>query len=246
VGDSTLADLQPRLEKVFASWKPGETPQKNIGTVQQQAKPVIYLIDKPGALQSMIFAGHIAPPTSDPDEITIQTMNTILGGNFGARINMNLREDKHWSYGAQSLFFGARGQRPFLALAPVQTDKTKESIAEMDKEFRGILGNRPVTADELAKAQSNETLRLPGSRETMNAVGASISSMIQFGLPDDYYETYAGKGRALKLSDIADVAHRVIRPDSMVWVVVGDRSKIEAGIRELGIGEIKLLDANQM
>ncbi|HLX44636.1 MAG TPA: insulinase family protein, partial [Bryobacteraceae bacterium] len=225
VGDSTLADLQPRLEKIFAGWKPGETPHKNIGTVQQQPKPVIYLIDKPGALQSMIFAGHIAPPTSDPDEIAIQTMNNILGGNFGARINMNLREDKHWSYGAQSLLFGARGQRPFLALAPVQTDKTKESIAEMDKEFRGILGNRPVSAEELAKAQANETLRLPGSRETMNAVGGSISSMIQFGLPDDYYETYAGKVRALKLSDIADVAHKVIRPDNMVWVVVGDRSK---------------------
>ncbi len=246
VGDTTLAEMQPRLEKIFAGWKPGETPHKNIGTVQQQPKPVIYLIDKPGALQSMIFAGHIAPPTSDPDEIAIETMNNILGGNFGARINMNLREDKHWSYGAQSLLFGARGQRPFLALAPVQTDKTKESMAEMDKEFRGILGNRPVSAEELAKAQANETLRLPGSRETMNAVGGSISSMIQFGLPDDYYETYAGKVRALKLSDIADVAHKVICPDNMVWVVVGDRSKIETGIRELGIGEIKLLDANQM
>ncbi len=186
------------------------------------------------------------PPTANPDEIAIVTMNNVLGGTFGARINMNLREDKHWSYGAQSLFFGARGQRPFLAFAPVQTDKTKESLAEIDKEFRGILGNRPVTADELAKAQANETLRLPGSRETMTAVGASISSMIQFGLPDDYYETYAAKVRALKLSDMADVAHKVIRPDNMVWVVVGDRSKIEAGIRELGLGEIKLLDGNGM
>jgi zinc protease len=246
VGDSNLADLQPRLEKVFAGWKPGDVPQKNIGTVQQQAKPVIYLIDKPGAIQSTIFAGHIAPPTANPDEIAIETMNNILGGNFGARINMNLREDKHWSYGAQSLFFGARGQRPFLALAPVQTDKTKESVAELDKEFRGILGNRPVTAEELANAQANATLRLPGSRETMNAVGASISSIVQFGLPDDYYETYAAKVRALKLSDIADVAHKVVRPDNMVWVVVGDRSKIETGLRELGIGEIKLLDGKEM
>jgi len=97
--------MQPRLEKVFARLEAGDTPQKNIGTVQQQAKPVIYLIDKPGAIQSTIFAGHIAPPTANPDEITIETMNNILGGNFGARINMNLREDKHWSYGAQSLFF---------------------------------------------------------------------------------------------------------------------------------------------
>ena len=81
---------------------------------------------------------------------------------FGSRLNMDLREDKHWSYGVQSLLWGARGQRPFLAVAPVQTDKTKESLEEMNKVFRGILGDHPVTADELSKIQANETLSLPG------------------------------------------------------------------------------------
>jgi zinc protease len=163
---------------------------------------------------------------------------------FGSRLNLNLREDKHWSYGATSLLWAARAQRPFLALAPVETDKTKESLAEMNKEFRGILTDHPVTAEELSKIQANETLSLPGSRETTNAVGQSINDLVQFGLPEDYYETYAGKVRALKTSDVEEGAKAIVHPDNLIWVIVGDRAKIEAGIRELGLGEIRLLDAD--
>ena len=100
-------------------------PKKNIATVEDQPKPVVYILDRPGALQSFILAGEIAPPKNNPNEVAIETMNNILGGNFGARINMNLREDKHWSYGASSFFWDARGQRPFVVFAPVQTDETK-------------------------------------------------------------------------------------------------------------------------
>jgi len=167
-----------------------------------------------------------------------------LGGLFSSRLNANLREDKHWSYGANSFLEGARGQRPFIALAPVQTDKTKESMAEMNKEFRGILTDRPITADELATVQANETLSLPGSRETVADVGQDILNLVQFGLPDDYYETLAGKIRALKPPDVADAAKTVVHPDNMVWVVVGDRSKIESGIRDLGLGEIRILSSD--
>ena len=157
---------------------------------------------------------------------------------------MNLREDKHWSYGVRTLLWGARGQRPFLVLAPVQMDKTKESLAEINKEIRGILGDHPVTADELSRIQANETLSLPGSRETLDAVGQSINEMVQYGLPEDYYETYAGKVRALKTNDVEDGAKAIVHPDNLIWVVVGDRAKIEPGIKELGLGEIRLLDAD--
>jgi zinc protease len=204
----------------------------------------VYLVDKPGALQSVIIAGHIAPPMNNPKEIAIEAMNDGLGGNFAARLNMNLREDKHWSYGAQSLLWPARGQRPFIAFAPVQTDKTKESMAEMNKEFRGLLADRSLTAEELAKIQANETLSLPGSRETIDSVGQSIADLIHFGLPDDYYETYAGKVRALKTSDVNDAAKAVVHPDNMIWVVVGDRAKIESGVKELNLGEVRLMDAD--
>jgi zinc protease len=171
-------------------------------------------------------------------------MNNILGGNFGARINMNLREDKHWSYGASSRLISARGQRPFVVIAPVQTDKTKESLAEINKELRGILSDKPPTAEELAKVQANETLSLPGSRETMAEVANSIETLVEYGLPDDYYDKFAGRVRALQVSDIEAIARRVVRPDNLVWVVVGDRAKIEAGVRELNLGELKFLDAD--
>ena len=243
-GDTTLGELTPKLEKLFAGWKSGDVPKKNIGTVEYPPKPVVYILDKPGALQSVILAGEIAPPRNNPDEIAIETMNNILGGNFGARINMNLREDKHWSYGAQSVLIGARGQRPFIVVAPVQTDKTKESLAEIDKELRGILGDKPPTQEELAKVQANETLSLPGSRETISEVGNSIETLVEYGLPDDYYEKYAGRVRALQVSDIEAAAKRVVRPGNLVWVVVGDRSKIEAGVRELNLGPVKFLDAD--
>jgi zinc protease len=243
-GDTTLAAITPKLEKLFAGWKAGQIPEKNIKTVQPPAKSVVYLIDKPGAQQSIIFAGNIAPPRANPKEIAMEAANDDLGGMFGSRLNLNLREEKHWSYGATSLLWEARGQRPFLAVAPVQTDKTKESLAEMNKEFRGILGDHPVTAEELAKVQANETLSLPGSFETLNALGQSIINIVRFGLPEDYYETYAGKVRALKSSDVEDGAKEILKPDHLIWVVVGDRAKIEAGIKELGLGEIRLLDAD--
>jgi zinc protease len=241
VGDTTLAEIKPKLERLFASWKPAQVPKKNVSIVSLPQKSTVYLIDKPGALQSVIIAGIVAPPQVNPKEIAMEAMNDDFGGMFASRLNLNLREDKHWSYGARSILWPARGQRPFIALGPVQTDKTKESLEEMSKEFRGILGARPITGDELSKVQANETLTLPGSRETQSEVGQSILDLVRFGLPDDYYETYAGRVRALQVSDLEDAAKTVIHPDSLIWVIVGDRSKIEAGAKELNLGDFHLL-----
>jgi len=244
VGDTTLAEITPKLEKLFAEWKSGDVPTKNVATVPLPSKPVVYVVDKPGASQSVILGGHTAVQPNTPQEIAIQAMNDDLGGTFSSRLNMDLREDKHWAYGAGSLLVGARAQRPFLIFAPVQTDKTKESLAEVNKDVRAFLTDQPVTSQELAQVQANETLSLPGSRETLNSVGGSITELIQFRWPDDYYNTMAGKIRALKTSDLDEAAKQVIHPDNLVWVVVGDRAKIEEGIRELGIGEIRYIDAD--
>jgi zinc protease len=244
VGDTTLKEVTPKLERLFAGWKSGSVPAKNVKTVPVATKSTVYLIDKPGALQSVIIAGVVAPPRANPQEIAIEAMNNSLGGMFGARLNMNLREDKHWSYGARTVLRDARSQRPFYAVAPVQTDKTKEALVEMNKEFRGIVGDHPVSADELAKIQANETLKLPGSRETLDALGQSIVDMVQFGLPDDYYDTYAEKVHALKTNDVNQAAKEVVRPDNLTWIVVGDRAKIESGVRELGLGEFHLMDTD--
>jgi len=244
VGDATLASIKPKLERLFGGWKPGDTPKKNISAVEPQQKASLYLVDRPGSLQSVIFAGHVAPPKANPDEIAIEAMNTILGGTFTSRVNMNLREGKHWSYGAFTFLWPAQGQRPFIAYAPVQTDKTKESMEELSKELRGVLSDHPVTDQELQTAQKNETLQLPGSWETDEAVNDSIREIVRFRLPDDYFATYPGKVRALGLAQVQAAAQKVVHPDNLVWVVVGDRSKIEEPIKQLGWGEIQFLDAD--
>ncbi|HUP19090.1 MAG TPA: pitrilysin family protein, partial [Gemmatimonadota bacterium] len=151
VGDVSMAELQPALERAFAGWEADDVPAKNVGPVERLADESIYLMDRPGASQSVIFAAHVASPKANPNEIAFETMNHVLGGSFTSRINMNLREDKHWSYGARTLVFDAAGPRPFTAYAPVQTDKTKESMIEIAREMRGIIGEIPVTADELDK-----------------------------------------------------------------------------------------------
>ncbi len=244
VGDITMAEIRPKLERLFRDWRRGDVPQKNLATVPQKDAAAIYVFDRPGALQSMIIAGHVAPPQNNPDEIAIEAMNTVLGGEFTARINMNLRENKHWSYGAQSLFWPAKGQRPFLVYAPVQSDKTAEAVAEIHAELAAIKGDRPATADELDRAKASRTLTLPGQWETAGAVLGSVSQIVQYGLPDDYFATYAGKVRALTLSDISRAASNVLYPDKVVWIVVGDRAKIEQGLRDLGFGPVREIDAD--
>jgi zinc protease len=243
VGDTTLAEVQPKLEALFGSWKRGETPKKNIGTVAVNPKPAVYLIDKPGAQQSLIIAGVIAPPKSTPNDLAINTMNTILGGAFISRLNMNLREDKHWSYGAGSFLPDAAGQRMFISYAPVQTDKTKESVLEMQRELRGILKDRVLTADELATAKTLLAQSLPGRWETAAQVSNALVESVQFHLPTDYWDTYAGRVRALALNDANAAAVEVVRPENLVWVVIGDRSKIETGIRELNLGTVQVIEA---
>ena len=242
VGDVPLEELRRMLEDQFGDWSgDGGLPQLELADVPMPERRTVYVVDKPGALQSVILAGLPAPPTNNPDEIAIETMNAILGGSFTSRINMNLREDKHWSYGARSLLLDARGSRMFMAYSPVQTDKTKESMIEIDRELRDILDSRPPEAEELSKAQRNRTLRLPGQYETKRSVLRAVRDIKTYGLPDDYFETYAGKVRSLELSDIQRAAKAIVHPDRMVWVVVGDLSKIEAGVRELGFGEVRRL-----
>ncbi len=244
VGDATMAELQPKLERLFKDWRSGGVPEKNLAQVAQKPGQEVYIMNRPGAIQSVILAAHVAPPKANPDEIAIETMNTILGGDFTARINMNLREGKHWSYGAGSLFWDARGQRPFIVYAPVQSDKTKESMQEIASELNGITSDRPATPDELDLAVKSQTLTLPGQWETNNAVINSIAEMVRFGYPDDHFDTYAGKIRSLNLSQVQAAAEKTLHPDKVVWVVVGDKEQIEPAIRELGFGPVREIDGD--
>jgi zinc protease len=171
-------------------------------------------------------------------------MNEIIGGSFTSRINMNLREDKSWAYGAFTILLDTKGQRPFIAYAPVQTDKTMESMAEVKKELVEYLADNPATPEEIAKVKDNNTLSLPGRWETSAAVLADIGEIVTYDLPDDYWDTYADGVRSVSAEQIAIAAEEIIKPENLIWVVVGDRAKIESRVRQLELGEITFLDSD--
>jgi zinc protease len=244
VGDVTLAELTPRLERAFAAWKPGDAPAKNITTVPGPASPQLYLLDRPGAEQSVILVGALVPPKANPDEYAYMTFNDVFGGSFSSRVNMNLREDKHWAYGAGSFAFDARGQRPWIIYAPVQTDKTKESVQEVLKELREVTTTRPLSADELDAAKDRMTRSLAGRWETGSAVSGAIEETVTFGLPDDYYASFAHRVRAVTPEAVAAAVGKAVSAQRIVIVVVGDRAAVEPGLKDLGLGAPRRLDGD--
>lgn len=243
VGDTTLAELMPLLEKHFGNWRgAGAAPQPQ--TLPEAARPAasrVYLIDQPGAVQANIYVGQLVPSTRDPAATRFEMANAVLGGDFMARLNMNLREDKHWSYGARSSLVNALGQRTWMVVAPVQIDKTAEAMAEIKREVGEYArGQRPATEAELARVQRVQTLSLPGAYETASAVAGTVAGIVRYGRPDDYVFRRKAEIEGLDLATLASVAG-TIDPDALTWVVVGDLSRIETPIRELGLGDVTIL-----
>ncbi|NVJ97177.1 MAG: insulinase family protein [Alphaproteobacteria bacterium] len=245
VGDITLDEAKEALEATFGDWAApaSAVPAKNITEVAMPEVGKVIIMDKPGSPQSLILAGHLFPSTGDDNYLTHEMANSILGGEFTARVNMNLREDKGWAYGAYTFTLDARGQRMWLVYAPVQTDKTKESIAELNKEFAGYLGDTPATQEELSRLVVKSTSEMPGQYETANAVLGSLLSNNRFGRGNDYVPSLKGQYETLTIDAIKAAAQDHIHPEKLVWLVVGDRAQIEAGIKELGLGDVEVWDA---
>jgi len=246
VGDTTLEEVMPLLEKHFGDWKGASAnpPRIEIPQVQRPDKPRVYLIDQPGAVQATILAGQVVPPTTDPGSIRFDVANSVLGGEFTSRLNMNLREDKHWAYGAYSFGSNALGQRPWMAFASVQIDKTAESLAEMDREVRQYTsGKAPPSEAEVAKIQASEIRSLPGAYETGRAVLGTLGAIVRYGRPDDYVFRRKAEIEALTPAQVAEAAAG-LDPDRLVWVVVGDLKQVEKPVRALGLGEVQVVDAD--
>ncbi|MBL4676128.1 MAG: insulinase family protein [Mucilaginibacter sp.] len=243
VGDIDEASLKTTLESKLASWKKKTVPKKNITTVPLPQKQSVYIVDKPDADQSVIFAAELAPSATDVNNKFYSMMNRILGGDFTSRINMNLREDKHWSYGSASVLLDAYGQGFFTGYAPVQTDKTKESLIELRKELTDVISKRPVTDAEFNKVRTNAILELPGRWEANSAVLSDLQSTLMYNRGLDYLNNYAESLQKFTLDDIRKSAKDIVKPDNLTWVIVGDRAKIEKGIRELNIGPVQVIDS---
>jgi zinc protease len=243
-GDTTMNALKPKLEQAFADWKPGNVPTTSMPEIKPFDRPGIYLIDKPGAAQSVIMIGQVGVPRDNPDYYALQVMNSILGGGGSARLFMNLREDKGYTYGAYSNFAFRRGAGPFTATAGVQTAVTKESIVEFLKELNGIRGAIPISRQEFETNKQSLIRSFPGNFETNGQIAGQLSSLVTFDLPDNYYNDYARNINAVTLEDVNRVANKYITPDKMAILVVGDKTLIEPKLREIdAIGKtIYLLD----
>ena len=168
-------------------------------------------------------------------------MNYAIGGSFTARLNMNLREDKSWSYGVRTRLGDAKGQRAMLVTAPVQTDKTSESMAEIVKEYAEYLSTQPITEDELAKGKASKTLRLPGQFETLGALKSGVSGIVTYDRNLDYLNQLPELLNQPTLKQVQAKAQKYIKPNQWTWLIVGDLSKIEEPIRALNLGEVKVI-----
>jgi len=242
-GDVAMGDVLPLLESGFGGWTSDAAPDAAAPPAIPSSPVRVILMDRPGAPQSNVVAAQLAPARGGPEELPFAVLNTVLGGGFVSRLNMNLREDKHWSYGARSMLFDRVGPRILSAGASVQTDKTAESLQEIHDEMVGIAGERPPTAQEIATAESTMTRTLPGRWETTGAVADSVVQIVTYGLPDTYFDGYADRVRAVTAEQLADAA-RAIHPDHLVYVVVGDLACVEEKVRALGLGPVTVLDAD--
>ena len=241
-GQEALAVLEARL----GDWKPAPNAPKlpAVPKVANPTQPRVFLIDQPGAIQSNVYAAQLVPPTGDAGTIDFDFANGVLGGQFSSRLNMNLREDKHWAYGSYSGARNTLGQRPWWASAAVQSDRTADSMKELQKEISEFAtGQAPAKPDEIAKIRAANTLELPGAYETAAAVLGQIASNQRYGRPDDYIVQYKARNEAIGAADVAKAA-ATLSPSSLTWVVVGDLSKVGDSVRALQLGEAVQLDAD--
>ena len=243
VGDITPAEIKAKVESAFAGWKTAPIAKKNSAIMQEPRKPIIYLIDKPGAQQSFIVAAGIGLRKADPREIAAEAVNDDLGGNLGSRLNLNLREEKHWSYGVRSRLWGTRNNQPFITYASVQSDKTGDAMNEIKREFAAIQSNHPVDDQELVQIKANQSMRLPASQETLDSLTQSIADLVQFNLPDNYFDLLYDQISALNTEKVREAATALIHPDKIVWVVVGDKAKLQINLREAGMSDVQVASA---
>jgi zinc protease len=200
--------------------------------------PAVYVLDRPGSAQTVIVAAHTTTPSGQSDDLALDVVMRNFGGIATSRLMRNLRLDKHWSYGVFGGVRNARGPRTFAIVTLVQSDKAKESMIEIAREIREIAGTRPMTGEEFVSAMRNQTMRLPARFETLDDLERAAIDVDVYGLPDDFWAVYPTRLRALTESDLAAAARAHVRPDDIVWIVVGDADSLEKSAKELGYGEV--------
>ena len=243
VGDMTMDELLPLVGEKFGAWEASDNEFFGVPEIPDTDFSNIYVIDKPGAPQSQIRIGHPGLHRNNPDYPAVQVMNEILGGSFSSRINMNLREDKGFTYGARSIFVYRKGLGPFIAYSGVKTSTTDSAVVEFMKEIQGMT-ERPVADTELNKAKSALTLSLARETETLNQILDFQIDEVVYNLPEGHINQYVTAVRHLTKDDIQRVAEKYLHLDNMAIVIVGDAETITPKLQSLGYGEVIELDAS--
>lgn len=243
VGDTTPVKAKASVEKAFAAWaKGGEKPSFDYPKLPELQPAKIYLVDKPGAAQAVFNIGLPGPPRNTPDYFALQVLNTILGGQFQSRLNANIREQKGYSYGVNSNFGYGKGPGAFRAGGSIFIAKTDAALIEFMNELKGIVGEKPITDEEIKTAKESLIQGLPQRFASVSAISGAITSLAVQGLPDDYFQTYAKNVSAVTKEDLLRVAKKYIDLNHLAIVIVGDRSVVEGPLKATGIAPITMID----
>lgn len=242
-GDISAADAKKLAEEKFGSWPGGATTDVTLPAAPPLQPTHVVIVDKPGAPQTALFAYGAGVPANSPDLPTLQVMNYVLGGSFASRINMNLREEHGYTYGANSAYPSYRQGGMFQAGGLVRTDITAPAAKELMHEVSNF-PQHPATAAELTAAKTARVESLPGQFTTTDAIAGSMASIFTYNRPLDYYATLPGKYEAVTEADVAHIAQQNIHPGELVILAVGDRSKIEAPLKAAGLGPVEVRDAS--
>jgi zinc protease len=241
-GNISLDELKALAEKKFGAWKTGDAARPQIGA-PEKTKARIVIVDRPGAQQTMVRLLQLGVGRATPDYSALEVMNSELGGLFSSRINLNLREDHGYTYGASSAFVYRRSQGYFATGGGIRTDATAPAVTEMFKEIRRMI-DTPMTAEELALAKDSQSRSLPGLFEASSEAAGALAEIFLYDLAPDYYAKLPARLSAVTVADAENVARKYLHPDQMILICVGDRAKIEPELMKLDLGAMEIRDAD--
>lgn len=232
-GDLTMEQLVPSLEKTFGAWQKGVLPEAQITIPEPPRETVVYLMDRPGAAQSQLRVGTVGIARNSPEYIPAVLWNMMLGGTFASRMNLNLREDKGYTYGANSGFDASRLPGAWVASTGVKSDTTAASVVELVKEVREIGTTRPPTDAEIDEIQDFVIKRFPSGFEGTSDMLGRLQILAVNDLPEDYFTTYVRQVQAVSREQVRAQSAR-INPDALLIVVVGDKAVVEQPLKDAG------------
>jgi zinc protease len=241
-GNISKDDLKALANDKFGSWKSGEAARPKIGA-PEPTKARIVIVDRPGAQQTMARLLQLGVGRATPDYASLEVMNSELGGLFSSRINLNLREEHGYTYGASSSFVYRRSQGYFAVGGGIRTDATAPAVTEIFKEIRRMI-DTPMTDAELALAKDSQSRSLPGMFEASNEAAGALAELFLYDLPADYYAKLPERLSAVTATDTEAVAKKYLQPEQMILICVGDRATIEPELKKLELGAIEIRDAD--